>query len=302
MSSAIRGTGACAILITMSCRFPRLVALLLVLPALGLAGEDESVPLEQSVCGLKEPFVFWLWSRMAGDPDPGRVARLRGVEDLAFVTRDGRTLRGYRLRAGGGEGPPVEPSGYLLVMQGNAILADQIIGAFAPFAAAGFDVYVYDFRGYGRSGGRRRLRAIVSDYAEIRAALDASGYARGLVYAMSFGGIAFLDGLRADALPERVIVDSTPARLSAYGCPRAYDPVEHLPQDCSRFLFIAGGSDRVVPPAMSADLLAQAQRCGARIMREAAFGHPFMETDPALQRRRMQLIENYLLHGEIPGG
>ena len=251
--------------------------------------------LEQSVCGLREPFMFWLWSGMAGSPDAERVAGLQNVEAIEFETRDNRLLRGYRLRAARGDGQAVSPKGYLLVMQGNAILADQIIGEFAPFSAAGFDVYLYDFRGYGRSGGRRRLRAIVSDYAEIIAALDSSGYEQRLVYAMSFGGIVFLDGFSSHGRLDRIVVDSTPSRLSDYGCPPDYDPVNHLPEDCGHFLFIAGQSDRVVTPAMSQALVETAQQRGAQVLRDEAFGHPFMDHDRSVHRRRMKAIEDYLL-------
>jgi alpha/beta superfamily hydrolase len=257
--------------------------------------EDGAMGLEQSVCGLKEPLMFWLWSRMAGGPNADRLAGLRNLEDIAFTTKDGRLLRGYELKAGGPDGQPSAPRGYLLVMQGNAILADQIIAEFAQYAAAGFDVYVYDFRGYGRSRGRRRLKAIVSDYAEILAALDAAGYGQRLVYAMSFGGIALLDGFEAHGRLDRIIVDSAPSRLSDYGCPTAYDPVSHLPDDCHRFLFIVGQNDTVVTPAMSQELVETAQLCGAEVLRDAAFGHPFMEHEPSVHRRRMQVIEDYLL-------
>ena len=254
--------------------------------------------LEQSVCGLKEPFVFWLWSGMAGSPNADRVAGLRNVEDIAFETKDHRILRGYKLKANGSEGQLSSPRGYLLVLQGNAILADQIIGEFTRFAAAGFDVYIYDFRGYGRSEGKRRLKAIISDYAEIIDTLGSSGYAEQVVYAMSFGGIVFLDGFELHADVDRIVVDSTPSRLSAYGCPSDFDPVEHLPQDCGRFLFIVGRNDSVVSPSMSRELVETAQQRGAVILRDEEFGHPFMDYDRSVHRRRMQLIEKYLLHDE----
>jgi alpha/beta superfamily hydrolase len=260
--------------------------------------EDGSMDLERSVCGLKEPLIFWLWSTLAGSPDAKRVAGLPNVEDISFQTKDNRTLRGYRLKADAGEGPGSAAKGYLLIMQGNAMLADQIISEFADYSAAGFDVYMYDFRGYGRSGGRRRLTAIISDYAEILAALNLSGYGQRLVYAMSFGGIALLDGFAAHAEPDLVIVDSTPSRLSDYGCPPAYDPVNNLPEDCSRFLFIAGRNDRVVTPAMSEALLEAAQQRGASILRDETFAHPFMDPSWQARRRRMEVIEAYFLYGK----
>jgi alpha/beta superfamily hydrolase len=257
--------------------------------------KDGDMKLEQSVCGLQEPIMFWLWSSMAGSPNADRLVGLHNVEDITFETKDNRLLRGYKLKAAGGEGQVTSPKGYLLVMQGNAILADQIIEEFTPFSSAGFDVYVYDFRGYGRSGGKRRLKAIVSDYMEILAALSSSGYEQRFVYAMSFGGVAFLDGFESHARLDRIIVDSTPSRLSDYGCPTEYDPVNHLPEDCSHFLFIAGQNDRVVRPSMSQVLVETAQHRGAQVLRDAAFGHPFMDSDRSVHRRRMQAIEKYLL-------
>ena len=258
-------------------------------------GEADEPPLEQSVCGLQEPVMFWLWSGLAGSPDAARVRGLPNVEDIAFDTRDGRVLRGYRLRARRSDKPPSAAQGCLLVMQGNAMLADRILGEFTGFADAGLDVYVYDYRGYGRSGGSRRLKAMVSDYAEISNALRDAGCARRFVYAMSFGGIVYLDGLALHDGADRVVIDSTPARLSDYGCPQAYDPVNHLPADCGDFLLIAGEKDGVVTSSMSRDLLEQAQQCGARVRREADFAHPFMDRDRAVHRRRLELIEAYLL-------
>lgn len=155
-------------------------------------------------------------------------------------------------------------------------------------------MYLYDFRGYGRSEGRRRLKAIVSDYRAILARL-ADDYPRRLVYAMSLGGIIFLDAHDPRHPPQRVVIDSSPSRLSGYGCPADYDPVRHLPADCHRFMFIAGERDGVVSPAMSAELREHAARCGARVIVDPDFGHPFMDPDVAVHRRRMQLIADFLL-------
>jgi pimeloyl-ACP methyl ester carboxylesterase len=209
-------------------------------------------------------------------------------------------LRGYKLKATGRDGQLSSPKGYLLIMQGNAILADQIIEAFTHISSAGFDVYVYDFRGYGRSGGKRRLKAIISDYVEILVALNSSGYEQRFVYAMSFGGIALLDGFESHGKLDRIIVDSTPGRLSEYGCPSEYDPVNHLPEDCGHFLFITGQNDRVVTHSMSRELVETARQRGAVILRDEEFAHPFMDHDQSTHQRRMQVIEKYLLYNEKP--
>ena len=122
--------------------------------------------------------------------------------------------------------------------------------------------------------------------------------AQAIVFRRIVLGLDVLDGLEQQAAPGRIIVDSTPSRLSDYGCPAEFDPVNHLPQDASNFLFIAGHRDGVVSPSMSRELLETAQQRGAEILRDKEFGHPFMDHDRSVHRRRMQLIEKYLLYGE----
>ncbi len=261
-------------------------------------GEQE-MDLEQSVCGLKEPIIFWLWSMQAGSPDAARLRGVSNAEDISFTTKDGRILRGYRLRAtGAGAQQSRRPEGYLLVMQGNAILADQILREFIPYAEAGYDVYIYDYRGYGRSAGKRRLKAIISDYKEIITSLNSVYDGKRLVYAMSFGGIVLLDAFEPHFKPDRLIIDSTPSRLSDYGCPPEYDPINHLPPDCGNFMFIVGLQDRVVPAAMSRDMVEKAQARGASVLQVAEFAHPFMDRDLSVHRQRMNRIRGFLLGHE----
>lgn len=268
-----------------------IVFLGVILPSIASCNEpDTKVELETTVCGLKEPFLFWLWSSMAGSPDKSNLRGLQGVDDISFVTTDNRTLRGYRLRS-----HLVKPAGYLLVLQGNAILADQLIGEFNRYAQAGYDVYMYDYRGYGRSQGKRRLRAMVSDIREILASLRSKGYARQVVYAFSFGGILLLDGFDSGLALDRIVIDSSPARLSDHGCPQDYDPVSHLPSDCSNFMIIAGQRDNVVTPRMSQTLREQATQRGARVILDKVFAHPFMDPDIGAHQRRMQLVADFLL-------
>jgi hypothetical protein len=252
---------------------------------------------EQTVCGLKEPLIFWLWSSQAGRPDQKRLRGLRNVQDIFLTTRDGRILRGYKLAAEEKTHsiPTVKTKGYLLVLQGNAILADQILGEFSRYAAAGYDVYIYDYRGYGRSEGKRRLKAMVGDYKEILASLGSAPYRERLVYAMSFGGILLLDALEPDLKLDRVVIDSSPARLSGYGCPTGYDPVNNLPADCSHYLFIVGLKDHVVSPAMSRELVEKARKKGATIVTEEDFSHPFMDPAWSIHQRRMKLIADFLI-------
>ena len=120
---------------------------------------------------------------------------------MSFTTRDGRSLGGYKLRA-------VAPWGYLLVPQGNAMLADQIIGELQFFRNLGLDVYIYDYRGYGLSEGKSRLKALISDYQEIIRALNAQDYRRRFLYGISMGGISVLRRAILSCAPQ-IISDCT---------------------------------------------------------------------------------------------
>ena len=171
------------------------------------------------------------------------------------------------------------------------MLADQIITRFDRFADVGYDVYIFDYRGYGRSEGKRRLKAMLSDYREIIHYLDSLSYPNRAFYGMSFGGIVLLDALRGQTGARLVIIDSTPSRLSDHGCPKKHDPVNNLPQSAEEFLIIVGANDRVVTPKASAELTDRAKARGASVLKDPQFGHPFMDVHT---ERRMAIVSEFL--------
>lgn len=244
--------------------------------------------LEQNVCGfLREPLAFWSFRRAAGAPDAERLRSIPDVEHLSFTTRDGRSLGGYKLRA-------VKPWGYLLVAQGNAMLADHIIGEFQFFRDFGLDVYLYDYRGYGLSGGKSRLKALVSDYHEIVNALNTRDYHRRFLYGISMGGIVLLDAVGKTRDYDAAVIDSSPSRISPLGCPEEYDPLHHLPSDCSRIKIIIGLRDLVVPPEDVRDLASMAESRGAEVLEQPDFAHPFQDPSLEIHRRRFQEVADFL--------
>ncbi len=250
---------------------------------------------EVTVCGpLRERLAFWSWSRAAGRADAARVQGLAGVEPVTHRTRDGRTLRGYRLASR-------HPDGLVrrtvLVAGGNAMLADQILAAFTPLAEAGLDVVVFDYRGYGGSDGRPRLLAIIGDHLELARRLADDGAAPLAFYGISMGGIVLanvLPHLQAAAQPERFVIDGSPARVSPHGCPERFDPVETLPADASGLLFVGGEADNVVPLGDSAELIEVIRERGGRVEVRPAFAHPFMDRDLGVHRERLALIRDFL--------
>ena len=78
---------------------------------------------------------------------PHNIKNVRAVKPVTFTTRNGTSLAGYKLAA-------ENPTAYLLVAQGNAMLADQLVADLQTFRDRGWDVYIYDYRGYGQSQGR----------------------------------------------------------------------------------------------------------------------------------------------------
>lgn len=257
------------------------------------AAAQPDTELEESVCNVVlEPLAFWLWQRSAGTPHLQEDRLPANVEVIQHRTPDGRLLYGYRLKARTGSGAPAK--GFLLVAQGNATLAERLLARLGHFADSGYDVYLYDYRGYGRSGGKRRLRAIASDYQAIYAELSRTHSGERLLYGMSFGGIVLLNVVGSGVAFERAVIDSTPSTVSNYGCPQRYDPVRNLPADASRLLLISSTRDRVVTAEDSAGLLDSAAARGARTVRSVDFAHPFMDKDPAVASARQQLIHGFL--------
>ena len=246
-------------------------------------------PGKFAVCGaIREPFAFWLWHRLAGAPDAKRVAGITNLEAIKFTAPDAKQLGGYKLSA-------ANPKGYLLVAQGNAMLADQLVADLQPFRDLGLDVYIFDYRGYGISQGKSRLAAIVADYAAIVAHLNSLGYSRQLLFGISMGGVILLNSVGDSSEYSRLIIDSSPARISPLGCPERYDPVTHLPADSSRRMIISGAADTVVSPPEMEELIAVARSRGARIVQDKDFAHPYQDASEEVHRRRQREVASFLL-------
>ena len=72
----------------------------LISPVYGTTVMSETIksgPMEResTICGpIKERFVFWMWSRMAPNPDPSRVAENVRIRAVNFTTADNKNLSG----------------------------------------------------------------------------------------------------------------------------------------------------------------------------------------------------------------
>lgn len=271
--------------------------LLVVLYTAGAATDPSSENLEETVCGwFAERAAFRAWSLAAGQPNPNAWRSVLGALPVSHKTRDGRILTGYKISARSSASGPRR--GVVLVSQGNAMLADQLLQDLSTFADHGVDVFVYDYRGYGNSEGNRRLKAIVNDYREIFTTLSTTQNEHRLLYGISFGGIVLLNVIGSGGKFDKAVIDSTPSHISHMGCPEQYDPVRNLPSDGSRLMLISGNKDRVVKPAEMSDLISTAKSRGARIVVSDEFDHPFMDREVSVHQQRLKTVKDFLLMGQ----
>ncbi len=248
------------------------------------------------MCGwFTERAAFALWSSAAGKPDGDAWKAIPGTELVQHKTVDGRVLRGYKISAKRGPDATSLGTGFVLFAQGNAMLADRLLGPLNALAGQGLDVYVFDYRGYGRSEGNRRLKAIVNDYREIFSALSAvNNSGRKSLYGISFGGLVLLNVIGSGAQFDRAVIDSTPSRVSQLGCPEQYDPVRNVPLDSAKLLVISGAKDSVVKPAEQTELLSAARSRGAHVVISDDFAHLFMDRDPSVRKQRHAIVSEFL--------
>ncbi len=245
---------------------------------------------DELVCGFfKERFLGLLWSFLAGSANASRVEGLAGIEAVSFDTEDGRRLRGYKLNANG------DLRAYILIGLGNAMLADHVMGEFQFLRDAGFDVYAFDYRGYGLSEGKSRFAALRTDFIALIQHLNTKGYDQNFVYGMSFGGILTMNALGAEVEIDAALIDSTPSRVSGYGCPRAFDPAENLPERAEHLGFIFGGQDRVLPPHQWRELAQAARGHGATVFERTDFAHPLQDHSQRAWQARRDIIRGFFL-------
>lgn len=107
----------------------------------------------------------WLEARMVYYPSREAFETPAEVEDVLFQTPDGLQLHGWFMPAQASAGAEGAPRPTILHVHGNA---GHVAGhaTFSEFLTnAGFHVFVFDYRGYGRSdrGGRLTRQKLLAD-------------------------------------------------------------------------------------------------------------------------------------------
>jgi len=246
---------------------------------------------EEQVCGIfgLETAMFDAWRRIAN-----RAASVRPVdgyqyEPVTVELSDGVTLSGYRISA------LVEnsPSRALLFLQGNAMRADQLRSELTYFVDRGFDVFIFDYRGYGKSGGTPLLKAISSDQSSVISVIRGRSYDQVFLYAISIGGVLALGPHMQIGAFEAIAVDSSPAKLPWYAfCPSEYNPIANLPNETSNIIVISGGRDTVIYASDVKPLGRAIKASGGEYRHEPNFGHPLMD-GPQNTKIRFKIVADF---------
>lgn len=175
--------------------------------------------------------------------------------ELALRTGDGQRLHGWWVQARSG------PLGHVLLCHGNAgNVGDRVLHA-AVLSAVGFDVLLFDYRGYGRSSGTPGERGT---YRDARAALacllrqPGVDSTRVLYLGESLGGAVALELALAHPPAGLVLLSAfTSVRDMGrmhYGLiptaiiPDAYPSLRRVGDLRAPLLVLHGEDDAIVPP------------------------------------------------------
>jgi fermentation-respiration switch protein FrsA (DUF1100 family) len=209
-------------------------------------------------------------------PDPSAVADL-AVEEIVFAATDGERLHGWWLPA------RAQRRGHVLLCHGNGgNIADRITHA-RLLTRAGFDVLLFDYRGYGRSSGKPSAEGTHRDALAAHAELLTRSEDHRVFYlGESLGGAVAL-ALALERPPAGLILQSTftsvrdMARLHYPYVPQALVPDVYpsiaLIRDLRAPLMILHGERDDIVPASHAEALYDAAPEPKRIQVFQRVGH-----------------------------
>lgn len=232
-------------------------------------------------------------------------------EDVTFRTRDGLQLHGWFLPAVG------RARGTVVHFHGNAANITNHVVLVSWLPAAGYNVLMFDYRGYGQSEGRpTRAGTITDGHAAIDYALSRAETGDGplLVYGQSLGGAVAVvvaaerpevagvvvestfSGYRRIAARHlrRVMGSETLARfLAAIAISGGDDPIDVVGRIAPRpLLVIAGERDEICFPELGRELFdAAAEPKGWWLAPQAEHLAILEQHDIELRERVVELFE-----------
>lgn len=229
-------------------------------------------------------------------------------DDVIFSSEDNTSLHAWHIY-------PKSPSkGLLFVAHGNAQNLSAHFVSWVWLVEEGYELFIFDYRGYGRSKGQIGIKGSVED---TRSALDylEKNYAQEyFVCGQSLGGTLLLDALkdRDNTKIKAVVIDSTftgfsdiavekmdgifltwPFQWIPYlSLPKGYNAKESVTGLGKPILFVHGSSDMTISPNHSWQLfeLSKAPR-EIWLVKEA--GHTQSFEKQAVQEDFLDFLDSY---------
>jgi len=211
---------------------------------------------------LVDALVYFPDRELYGDPAEIGLA----FTDLTIPTEDGERLHGWWIPT-----RTVPSRGHVLFFHGNAGNVSHRLDHARALTAAGLDVLLLDYRGYGRSTGRPHEEGLYRDARGARAALVTGGQvdpARLVYMGESLGGAVALN-LAVEEPPLACVLQSTftslrdigrhhyPAALAALAGD-AYPSLDRIARLQAPVLILHGDVDEIVPVSHAEALFAAA--------------------------------------------
>lgn len=169
------------------------------------------MPLENSFIFFPEKYPEGDWDTRMRNTGDGQIGPL--IEDCNFSTSDGVKLHGWFCRPARVRGEacePVETLATLLWFHGNAGNITHRYNMIVPFMRLPLEVFIFDYRGYGRSEGKPSESGL---YLDAQAAWTylvndrRTSRQRIVLLGKSLGAVPAID-LAAREEPPGVIIDS----------------------------------------------------------------------------------------------
>lgn len=228
-------------------------------------------------------------------------------EPVVFRSSDGTALSGWFIPAAG-RADPRQAKGTVIHLHGNAQNMSAHWRFVAWLPAQDYNVFVFDYRGYGESEGKAEARGVFEDsksaiaYVRSRADIDP---ARLLVFGQSLGGTNAIaavgagerQGVRAVAIESTFYSYSSIASEvlpgagmlvgDTYASSKYVAAIAPIP-----VLFIHGTDDRVVPLAHSRRLHADA-RDPKRLVEVDGAGHLEPMSAPRFGTRYQRVLTDF---------
>ena len=220
-------------------------------------------------------------------------------ENVAFNSSDGTPLHGWLIP---NRGPAAK--GTIVFSHGNAGSMGHHLGFVVWLAEAGYNVLMYDYRGFGKSGGRVDRRGMIDDvkaafvYASGRRDLDGGrlisyGHSLGGAKSVTALGESPVKGLRAVVIDGAFSSYQAMARVIGGRLGESLVSDELAPKDYVGklspvpLLVIHGARDEVVPVSQGLQLFESARQPKTLFQVEGGHHGDSLSRDHGAFRKRM---------------